>query len=124
MSQPSRLYVGSSVNILTRVKKHLRQLAEGKHHSAKLQNHVNKYGRQDLMFILIEECSIPELLQREQFYINLYQPYFNINPTAGSRLGARHSILSKLAIGKASKSSPRESIISRYARFMKIKNHG
>lgn len=121
ISQPHKLYVGSAVDIIRRSKRHLRELARNRHHSSKLQNHYNKYGPVDLQFIWLEECSIPTLLKWEQFYINLYQPFFNINPVSGSRLGAKHSILSKLRIGKASRSGKKESIFSRYARMTNIK---
>lgn len=120
ISQPSRIYVGSSVNVVQRWKRHRRELAKNQHHSNKLQRHANKYGINDLEFDVLAYCPEKYLLKEEQYWINLLHTYFNVNPIAGSRLGAKHSIFSKIRIGKASRSGPKESIFSRYARLMKI----
>jgi group I intron endonuclease len=82
-----RIYVGSAVNINRRWTMHLYDLKMNKHHSNKLQRHYNKYGKDDLQFIVIEECSKSDLLIREQHYIDSYSPYFNECKTAGSCLG-------------------------------------
>lgn len=103
IKHPARHYVGSSVCFTLRKKLHLSELLHNCHHNAILQNHVNKYGISDLYFSFIEECSRSELITREQFYIDSIKPFFNINPTAGSRLGSKHSAATKLRIGKASK---------------------
>jgi group I intron endonuclease len=84
---PERIYVGSAININRRWNQHLRDLKNFRHHSLKLQNHYNKYGVNDLIFILIEECTKENLIIREQFYLNITNTYFNICKTAGNCLG-------------------------------------
>jgi group I intron endonuclease len=78
-----RYYIGSSVNIQNRWKRHIRELKTNKHHSIKLQRHVNKYGIEDLKFVILTECSKKELLIKEQSFLDVNFPYFNTNKKAG-----------------------------------------
>ena len=87
-----RVYIGSAVNISRRWILHLFDLRHNKHHSPKLQNHFNKYGESDLVFIIVEPCLPEFLIGREQFYIDTLNPFFNIVKTAGSILGYKHSV--------------------------------
>ena len=50
--KPERIYIGSAKNIQFRWNLHKRELLNKKHHSHKLQWHVNKYGIDDLRFII------------------------------------------------------------------------
>lgn len=38
-----RVYIGSTVNLEARIRKHLGLLCKGNHHSTKLQNFIKKY---------------------------------------------------------------------------------
>ena len=87
ISYPERLYIGSAVNIKYRWKSHLRELKIGKHGNHKLQYHFNKYGDGDLQFSILCQCERKELITKEQFFIDYYNPYFNICKIAGSKLG-------------------------------------
>ncbi len=86
-TKPERIYVGSAINCDYRWGGHLRELRHGKHHSSKLQNHYNKYGEDDLYFVIIEPCLPHFLIKREQFYIDELKPFFNVAKIAGSSLG-------------------------------------
>lgn len=70
-------YIGSSNNIERRWNEHIRQLNKGEHHSIKLQRAWNKYGQDNFIFTIIEECEINELLNREHYYI--YEVYNSID---------------------------------------------
>lgn len=89
--KPKRCYIGSGVNIVQRKSKHLRELKNNKHHSAKLQNHVNKYGIDDLDFSILEPCFPGGLIAKEQQYLDNLNPYFNICKKAGSVLGIKRT---------------------------------
>ena len=93
--KPERIYIGSAVSISDRKRRHLYYLRLNKHHSRKLQLHYNKYGESDLAFTILELCFPEFLTAREQYFINKKQPYFNINPIAGSSLGSKRSIVAK-----------------------------
>jgi group I intron endonuclease len=95
--KPERIYIGSSVNIPRRWKRHLYDLLTNVHRSQKLQNHYNKYGKSDLQFSLLLECNKEDLLSNEQFFIDALKPWFNNSITAGSpMMGKKHSEESKL----------------------------
>lgn len=89
--KPERIYIGSSVNIHKRWIDHLSNLRLNKHSSRKLQNHYNKYGKNDLIFSVLIGCDKEDLLQTEQFFIDINKPFFNVCMTAGSFLGNKHS---------------------------------
>jgi len=57
------------------------------HHSLKLQRHYNKYGKNDLIFTIVEECTPEQMLIREQHYLDRCHTYFNICKNAGNCLG-------------------------------------
>lgn len=89
--KPDRIYVGSSSNLSHRRTVHYHELALAKHKNGRLQNHYNKYGADDLTFLIIEECSIDVLIEREQHYIDTLSPWFNICKKAGNILGVKRS---------------------------------
>jgi len=84
---PNRCYVGSAVNISKRWNYHLEDLIKNKHANNRLQNHYNKYGKNDLLFSILICCDKENLIANEQFFIDSYNPYFNICKVAGSSLG-------------------------------------
>lgn len=88
--KPDRTYIGSSVNIYSRWSKHRGDLSRNKHDNGRLQNHVNKYGINDLTFSIITGCSEDVIIAYEQFYIDAFNPWFNISPTAGTTRGMKN----------------------------------
>lgn len=85
--KPERVYVGSTVNMSKRWSQHKRELCCNEHNNARLQNHVNKYGIEDLEFSIIVGCSKCTLVAYEQFYIDALDPWFNIRKIAGNGKG-------------------------------------
>ncbi len=83
-----RQYVGSSIDLRRRKKEHFDALSKGAHYNSYMQGHANKYGVEDLKIVVVELVSKSMLLNREQYYIDLLDPAFNLCPTAYSRLGA------------------------------------
>lgn len=81
----NKLYIGSSKNVAMRFKTHLSKLKNNKHSNPYLQNAVNKYGLNNFIFELIEETTIENLINREQYYINLNENnIYNITKEAGT----------------------------------------
>lgn len=73
----NKKYIGQSINISQRWKRHIYELNNNTHHNIKLQNSWNKYGSDSFSFNILEECD-PELLdEKEQFYISLYDTHNN-----------------------------------------------
>jgi len=83
-----RIYIGSSVDISIRWKQHIRSLANGTHHSVKLQRSFNKHGNPE--FTVVELCDESVLLEREQYWLdelNCVAHGLNICPVAGRTVG-------------------------------------
>jgi group I intron endonuclease len=90
--KPECFYIGSAVNFMNRKKEHSIDLKYNKHCNNKLQGHVNKYGLSDLSFEFLERVhDKTQLIEREQFYIDLMNPFFNICKIAGNALGIKRS---------------------------------
>jgi group I intron endonuclease len=71
-------YVGSSKNIYQRLQKHRAYLRKNMHENRKLQNSWNKHGEDNFQYFILEFCFEEQLLEREQFYIDMLKPWYNI----------------------------------------------
>jgi len=80
-------YVGSSTRLKDRKARHFRDLKNGIHHSVILQRAIDKYKIENFEFEIIEECSKDELLVKEQYYMDLLNPKYNVCKIAGSSAG-------------------------------------
>jgi group I intron endonuclease len=89
--KPERIYIGSSENISKRWVTHKCILKRNIHHSIKLQRHFNKYGEQDLVFSIILECFKEDLIKNEQGFLDLLNPWFNIDKKATNCSGCKRS---------------------------------
>jgi len=94
-------YVGQAVIKLKRWKDHKSALSVGKHNNRYLQAAYNKYGKDAFIYTVLE--ILPTTLsldEREQYWIdklNTVAPNgYNLNPTAGSARGFKHSEETKL----------------------------
>jgi group I intron endonuclease len=97
-------YIGSSVNLVKRKNEHFRRLRKNIHENSKLQNAWIKYGETCFIFEIILECPVENLLIEEQTILdemNSTENGYNICPTAGNTLGAKHTEESKLKISKS-----------------------
>lgn len=70
-----KFYVGSSKDIKNRWSQHKKTLNEGTHGNTHLQRAWKLYGGQNFIFEVIEEC-LPEMqFEREQYYLNMLNPF-------------------------------------------------
>lgn len=105
----NKIYIGSSsYNINNRITVHKRFLKQNKHENSYLQASYNKYGKNAFIFEILEICNKEFCIEREQYYLDLYQSYkrdigYNINEKANSRLGSKCSEESKLKMSLAKK---------------------
>jgi group I intron endonuclease len=112
-----KIYIGSSINIYRRFREHVLKLQINIHPNKHLQNSYFKYGIECFKFETIEYCEKEKLIEREQFYIDLYDSCkngYNICPIAGSNLGIK--------LGKQSEEHIRKLSMSRKGR--KVWNKG
>lgn len=99
-----RVYIGSAASSFKeRWRCHIRDLNGNKHHSGRLQNAWNKYGEDSFKFEIVEECSSNTCIEREQFYIDTLNPFYNICKIAGNCTGRKFSEESKLKMSESAK---------------------
>lgn len=85
-----RIYIGSTEKFNIRKNQHNHHLKKGTHHSRILQSHVNKYGFKSIYFEVLE-FEVGNLIEREQFYIDTLNPYFNIRKIAENMKGTKRT---------------------------------
>ena len=83
----NKFYIGSAKNIGIRLSKHLLDLERNLHHSIYLQRAWNKY--QNINIEIIEICD--NIIEREQYYIDILQPHFNLCKNATNCNGIKRS---------------------------------
>lgn len=71
-------YVGSSINIYNRLHEHVHNLKNNKAHNKHLQASWNKYGEDNFIYNVLEFCSEDLQFEREQYYIDLIHPEYNL----------------------------------------------
>lgn len=101
-------YVGSSVDLHRRKLQHLNALKNSRHHSYRFQKAWDECGQQAFDYEVLEEIIITEtikddLLNREQYWVDLLHPEYNIYPTTGSPLGYHHTEKTKQKISNSTK---------------------
>lgn len=79
-------YIGSSKDVYQRLRRHMSELRRGVHHNTYLQCSVSKHGLTCFVNGILEECSIDQLLLREQFYLDTLPKtnLYNVSSIAGS----------------------------------------
>lgn len=92
-----KVYIGGSINLKTRKRKHFEKLRANTHENRYLKEAFNKHGEENFVFEIIEYVKNKEnLLIREQYWIDLTKCYdrdfgYNILSKAGSTLGYKHT---------------------------------
>lgn len=71
--------------------------------SSKIYNALLKNSYSNFRLEILEYCEPNKLLKREQYYIDLLQPEYNICKKAGSKLGYKHSLITKNLISNTLK---------------------
>lgn len=91
--QSKKVYIGSTKDFEGRWGGHVYSLQRQRHGNRHLQNAWNKYGEKSFFFDVLEETTIEELTQREQFYIDTYRKkagaLYNLAPIAGNNSGVK-----------------------------------
>lgn len=87
--QTNDIYIGSTQDFVGRKAIHLWYFRNNKHTNYFMQDHVNLYGIDDLEFEIIEKVDgdIKARKEREQSYLDILNPYFNICKKANSTAG-------------------------------------
>lgn len=81
-TQNNKFYIGSTKNFSKRALFHIFELENNKHRNRYLQNSWNKYGSGSFKFEIVEYCAEEKRLEREQYFIDVIKPSYNLNPIA------------------------------------------
>lgn len=72
------IYIGQSVDLYFREKRHFSELRHDRHHSRHLQHAYNKYGADNFVFEVLIYCKPEELTRLEQEIVDRASPAYNI----------------------------------------------
>lgn len=92
-----KIYIGSSMDVDKRIKRHYNELRKDKHYNEYLQRAWNKYGEINFVYDILEILENKnDLIHKEQYYIDKYKSYnilygYNLCPKAYVSLGYKHT---------------------------------
>lgn len=99
-------YIGSAANYANRMTHHISKLRHNSHSNKYLQHSWNKYKEECFEYYILEEIDDNKhLLEKEQYYLDLYKSYdqkigYNICPRASrNRYGMKMPNSAKIKIG-------------------------
>ena len=70
---------------------------------SRIYSAILKHGYSNFQLDILEFCTKENAISREQYYIDFLKPEYNINTTAGSRLGSPHSEWTKRKMSNSAK---------------------
>ncbi len=99
-------YIGSSSILSDRFRRYFNHsyLSSSKRGASLICKALLKYGYAGFRLEILEYCPSSIVLTREQFYLDNFNPEYNILKVAGSNLGYKHSEASLKLMSLASKS--------------------
>jgi excinuclease UvrABC nuclease subunit len=84
----TKAYIGSSINLSSRL---LKYFNINKKDKRLINLAILKYGLDNFSLDILEYCSSKNVIEREQYYMDLYKPKYNVLKKAGSSIGYIHS---------------------------------
>ena len=87
--------MGSAVNLTNRLKKYFTPIFLKKEilkYRSKINNSLLKYGYNKFSLDILEYYEPSALIKREQYYLDILKPEYNILKITGLRLGCKHSL--------------------------------
>jgi group I intron endonuclease len=94
-------YVGGSVNLAHRLLDYMQPAYLAKQANRPIVRAIVKYGVVNFAFIVLETCNPSETLTREQYWLDLLNPDYNLCRKAGSTLGVPLSVEAKAKLSTA-----------------------
>jgi len=128
----NKSYIGSSVNLSNRFKFYFNDKFIRKYkHNMLIYKILLRYGYSNFTIEILEYCDSEKCIEREQYYIDLLKPEYNILKRAGSSLGFKHTeeTLAKISAANKGEKHPMygkthtEETLAKIAAFRKGKKH-
>lgn len=83
----NKFYVGSSINLTNRLLDYMQPAYLAQQTNRPILRAIVKYGIMNYIFVVLETCHVTDTLKREQYWLDLLEPEYNLSPKAGSTLG-------------------------------------
>jgi len=83
----NKVYIGSSIKLGARFLDYMQPAYLGSRPNSPLIKAIIKYGYINFCLTVLETCNPYEVLEREQYWLDLISPEYNLSPSAGSTLG-------------------------------------
>lgn len=112
--QNGKRYIGSSINIYNRLHEHYHILNRKEAHNKHFQAAWNKYGEDMFMYGILEYCDKSVQFEREQYYIDLFSPEYNLTNNVIANTGHEVSEETKQKISDTLKEKYSSGEISAY----------
>jgi group I intron endonuclease len=118
----NKKYIGKTINLNCRINGHIRDLDKNKDLSVALQNAYNKYGKENFIIYIIEECDINFLNEKEIFWIkelhsHISENGYNISWGGSSGMsGLKHSDETKRKLSERVRSAEEKEKIAEWHR--------
>jgi predicted GIY-YIG superfamily endonuclease len=91
-------YIGSSVDLTRRLRQYYGKKILTCKYISLIYQALSKHGHDKFSLGIIEYCEAEDLIKREQYYLDLLKPEYNIHQVAGSPLGHKYSEYTKKAM--------------------------
>ena len=104
----NKIYIGYTNNFIRRKNDHFSYLKRNVHKNIHLQKAYNKYGRDNFIFEILEECEESYLCSQEHYWCNMLNTHnknygYNILPTHPDKIASTHSKETKIKISNSTK---------------------
>lgn len=112
----NKSYVGSGIQLTRRLKSYYNlsyMLNEIKKNNSAIYRALIKYGHSSFLLEILEYCSANDVIEKEQYYLDLLKPEYNILKHAGSLLGFKHSVETRMHMSSLRLGKPRSPEIKR-----------
>jgi len=99
--QNGKTYIGSSINLTNRLKQYYGKRLTSLKNVSLIYQAILKYGHINFTLEILEYCNKQESIKREQYYLDLLKPEYNILAIAGSPLGRKLSLETRIKLSKS-----------------------
>lgn len=87
----NKRYLGSSTDLQRRFSAYFSVAYLTKYNTSMIHRALLKYGYSNFSLHILEYCNKEDLIAREQYYLDLYKPEYNVLKVAGSSFGWKQS---------------------------------